>query len=453
MTTTKATPPHGLLLGWQEPPASGRRSEFPTPVWDDGREGHLVTVAPTGAGKGVGCIIPALLTWRGPAIVIDPKGENYAVTASRRRAMGQRVHVLDPFGITDCLQREALNPLDMLGTPRTATVDDMRVLADATMQMKALSKNNDPYWDSRAQQLITDAIRYCCRHVAQPTLADVRMLVEEYDHGCSFEKNAPEVRVKHPDAAVSFAPPGMSTERTRICITSVAVDHLAFITEGTVVGSLFNSTIDLKKVERGDPMTIYMVLPPDKLASHGKLLRLWLVTLLTTLAKRTRAPARPTLFLVDEAAQLGEVKQLVSAITLMRGYGVRVWSFFQDLSQIRHTYPTAWEEILNNCSFHQYFGASTPMAAQQLQAYLDLTCPRPVSSLKPNQLALYRPRAKGEVMRMPNYLTDAMFRGLHDPNPFHADQPELAIVDDDYEYEVEERDRGTILHFPAREGS
>lgn len=448
MTPSKQNPPHGLLLGWEEPGKG--KGDFQSPVWDDGGEGHLLTVAPTGAGKGVGCIIPALLTWRGPAIVIDPKGENYAVTASRRRAMGQRVHVLDPFGITDCIQPASLNPFDMLGTLRTASVDDMRVLADAVIQQKALSRNQDPYWDARAAQLITQAIRYCCRHLAQPTLRDVRMLVEDYDQISGAERNNAFVRVCHPDATATFSPAGMATDRTRICITSVAMDHLSFITDGAVAGSLFNSTIDLKKVERGDPLTIYMVLPPDKLASHGKLLRLWLDTLLSTLAKRTCAPGRPTLFLVDEAAQLGEMKQLVSAITLMRGYGVRVWSFWQDLSQILNTYPTQWEAILNNCSFHQYFGTSTPIAARQLQAYLGDTCPRPVASLKPNQLALYRPRATCALMRIPHYLSDAMFQGTHDPNPFHQLPPTLTLVDEEYAYEVEEKIGGTILHFPTR---
>ena len=52
------------------------------------REGHLLTVAPTGAGKGVGCIIPALLHYDGPAIVIDPKGENAAITTRRRSEGG-----------------------------------------------------------------------------------------------------------------------------------------------------------------------------------------------------------------------------------------------------------------------------------------------------------------------------------------------------------------------------
>jgi type IV secretion system protein VirD4 len=449
MSPPKQNPPHGLLLGWEEPGKG--KAGFQSPVWDDGGEGHLVTVAPTGAGKGVSCIIPALLTWRGPAIVIDPKGENYAVTASRRRAMGQRVHVLDPFGLTDCIQPASLNPFDMLGMPRTASVDDMRVLADAIIQQKALGKNQDPYWESRAGQLITDAIRYCARHLPHPMLRDVRMVVEDYDNMSGIDRNSGTLRVCHPATTVPFLTYGMASDRTRICITSTAVEHLAFVTDGAVAGSLFNSTIDLKRVERGDPLTVYMVLPPDKLASHGKLLRLWLVTLLNALSKRTCPPARPTLFLVDEAAQLGEMKQLVSAITLMRGYGVRVWSFWQDISQIRSTYPGTWEAILNNCSFHQYFGASTPMAARDLQAYLGDTCPRPVSSLKPNQLALYRPAAKGAVLRMPHYLTDTMFQGHYDPNPFHRQRQELSVVDDDFAYEVEEKKGGTILHFPARE--
>ena len=74
---------------------------------DDGRgplvrytgDAHLLTIAPTGAGKGIGCVIPNLLAYSGSVLVTDPKGENYAVTAGRRRAMGQRVMALDPFGL------------------------------------------------------------------------------------------------------------------------------------------------------------------------------------------------------------------------------------------------------------------------------------------------------------------------------------------------------------------
>ncbi|WP_159108309.1 type IV secretory system conjugative DNA transfer family protein [Hyphomicrobium sp. GJ21] len=447
MSPVRTQPKHGLLLGWAEKEKGG----FQKPVWAEGEEGHLITVAPTGAGKGVGCIIPALLTWRGPAIVIDPKGENYAVTARRRRDMGQKVHVLDPFGVTDCIQRASLNPFDMLGPLKQASYDDMRVLAHAVIQEKVLSTKNDPYWDSRAASLVTDAIEYCVDHLIKPTLMDVRTVIENYDRYsvCATSFSPAPVASAHHGILEPFAPLGMGTERTRTSITSTAMDQLNFITGGAVANSLFHSTIDLKKVERGDPITIYLVLPPNKLFTHAKLLRLWLITLLGAIGRREAAPKLPTLMLVDEAAQLGEVKEITTAITLMRGYGVKVWTFWQDLTQLAKVYPHDWQSILNNSAFHQYFGASTPMAARVLQEYLADTCPRPITSLKNNQLALYRPGHKGTVARMPNYLTDAMFAGQFDANPFYTSEPELALVDEDYE--VHEDKGGVLLHFPARE--
>ena len=88
----------GLPLGTPAASKTARRAATEVPIFDDD-EGHLITFAPTGAGKGVSCIIPALLTWDGPAIVIDPKGENYAVTARRRLELGQRVALIDPFNV------------------------------------------------------------------------------------------------------------------------------------------------------------------------------------------------------------------------------------------------------------------------------------------------------------------------------------------------------------------
>jgi hypothetical protein len=47
--------------------------------------GHILTCAPTGAGKGIDGVIPNLLDYPGSAFVLDFKGENYAVTARARR--------------------------------------------------------------------------------------------------------------------------------------------------------------------------------------------------------------------------------------------------------------------------------------------------------------------------------------------------------------------------------
>ena len=87
----------GLLLGRRKGGLIG---------WDDNR--HVLTVAGSRAGKGVSLIVPNLILYEGSAFVIDPKGENAAITAGRRgkgtrkkgAGLGQDVYVLDPFDVS-----------------------------------------------------------------------------------------------------------------------------------------------------------------------------------------------------------------------------------------------------------------------------------------------------------------------------------------------------------------
>ena len=135
-------PDDGLLVGWSLEPGhrksiigfrkAGPENSSPAvslePILDTG-EGHIATVAPTGAGKGTGCIIPALLRYTGPVVVVDPKGENYAVTAERRRKLGQEVILLDPFNITGEETRHRFNPLDLADPSSDRFVEDVATLA------------------------------------------------------------------------------------------------------------------------------------------------------------------------------------------------------------------------------------------------------------------------------------------------------------------------------------
>src|SRR6185312_15521150 len=101
----------GLLDEWANPWKPGDvllgRSMY-DPRWLVGikDDRHVATIATTRAGKGRSVIIPNLLTWRGSALVIDPKGQNACVTALKRGhggagltgALGQTVRILDPLG-------------------------------------------------------------------------------------------------------------------------------------------------------------------------------------------------------------------------------------------------------------------------------------------------------------------------------------------------------------------
>ena len=92
--------PNGLIVG-REDRERGRLLRY------DG-EAHLLTLAPTRSGKGVGAVIPNLLTAERSILCIDPKGENARVTARARRRLGP-VHVLDPFSVSG-VPSSAYNP-------------------------------------------------------------------------------------------------------------------------------------------------------------------------------------------------------------------------------------------------------------------------------------------------------------------------------------------------------
>ncbi|MEZ5923307.1 MAG: type IV secretory system conjugative DNA transfer family protein [Hyphomicrobiaceae bacterium] len=416
-----AKPSKGILLGFESDQGRHRpespSASSPRPIWREG-EGHLLTIAPTGTGKGTGCIIPALLTWDGPAVVIDPKGENYAVTADRRQKLGQKVAVLDPFGITGAARHAALNPFDILSGKADMAADDAAVIARLSVQGSALPR--DPFWDERAETLIAGLILHVARtaRLERRNLGEVRRLIELPDK--QHDKLAVELR-QSSDAGITAAASilEMHASNTRSGILSTAASHLSFLRGQAVQDSLASSSIKLAQIAQGAPLTIYLVVPPDRLVSHGKLLRLWLGMLMTIMARRRRVPDRPTLLIVDEAAQLGPMDELRSAVTLMRGYGVKVWSFWQDLSQLVRTYPVDWPSFLNNASAIQVFGIGNSQGASDLEAYFSYQARAMLDDMAPDETLVIERGMRPRLLLRPNYLDDPELAGYAKPNPFY----------------------------------
>ncbi len=114
-------------------------------------EGHLMTLAPTRSGKGVGTIIPNLLTYAGPVVCIDPKGENTQVAATRRCTFGA-VHVLDPFGVSGAIS-DAYNPLDAIDPASADGPEDAAALADALVADPP-GQVHEAHWNEEAKALI-----------------------------------------------------------------------------------------------------------------------------------------------------------------------------------------------------------------------------------------------------------------------------------------------------------
>lgn len=439
----RSLPDEGLLVGWSLEPGRRRNvigfhSQTPgdlspsttlEPILDTG-EGHLLTVAPTGAGKGTGCIMPALLRYPGPVIVIDPKGENYAVTARRRREMGQQVVVLDPFEITSAKERYRFNPLDLADSRSSRFVEDVATLANLASSSTKEDRNGENiFWREMGRTLVAAAMIdvLTMPDSEESTLTAVRGLInsplEDLRNRAEKWKDAGQPELRRLAGILNIP-----ASETLGGYLAFAIHQLDFLKGAQIEEHLSASDLDLNAVYEGDPVSIYLVLPPDKLESHAGLLRLWIGTLIAVITRRTRRPKHATLMLIDEAAQLGELPQLRQAITLLRGYGVRVWTFWQDLSQMRNLYPADWETLLNNCRVQQYFGATTALAADAIVLTSGYGTRESVLDLERDEMILNISGDEPVVARTPNYRYDPPFEGAFDANPFYVNLPEEGYV-------------------------
>ena len=431
----ESIPDEGILIGWslehehQKRPigirfgyhADDEQPEFLEPILYD-HSGHLMTIAPTGAGKGTGCIIPALLRYQGPVIIIDPKGENYAVTARRRRDMGQEVVLLDPFELVeveDAGERGSLSPLDIIDPESAQAPDDAAMLAEMIIPDAVMS--TDPFWEHRARQLITGLILHVVtsRPPVLKNLGEVRYLLNQSPEDLTF--TAREM-VKSTSQEVRQMASILITAETKVraSIVSTAQSQMENFRGDLVNAITANSSFDLSRVTKGDPLSIYIVIPPDKLESHGRLLRLWIGVLMVAIMRRRRPPDQRTLFILDEAAQLGPLAQLRQAVTLLRGYGMQTWSFWQDLSQMKMLYPNDWETMINNCKIVQAFGFPNLRAAEAVREITGFTQAHDLLDLDTNELWLMTAGDEPVIAQLPNYLEDRVFSGLFDANPYHT---------------------------------
>lgn len=130
----------------------------------------------------------------------------------------------------------------------------------------------------------------------------------------------------------------------------------------------------------------------------------------------------------------------------MRGYGVKCWSFWQDLSQLQRIYPRDWQSLVNNCAVQQYFGAMAPQAVAELEGYLGPSVHRLLARMKPEHALLIRRGLPAELVKRPDYLRDPVFEGIFAPNPFYHSN----FGDDLEEVKPPPPDYDNVVRFPEQ---
>ena len=286
-----------------------------------------MTLAPTRSGKGVGTLIPNLLTVARSAIVTDPKGENATVTYEARRRLGP-VHVLDPFGVTG-LPASAYNPLGRLAPDSPDLGEDAASLAEALV-VDAPGQMGEAHWNEEAKALLSGLILFAVCHEAEDrrTLATVREYItlppDRFRELLGLMGASQEAGGLVARAANRFL--GKS-DREASGVLSSAQRHTHFLDSPRIVASTARSDFSFASL-RHEVASVFLVLPPNRLDAYSRWLRLLVSQALAEIARDAEArqlgqgangsaaadasgaaPLRePTLFLLDEFAALGRLE-------------------------------------------------------------------------------------------------------------------------------------------------
>lgn len=332
----------------------------------DGPE-HVLCFAPTRSGKGVGLVVPTLLTWPGSAIVHDIKGENWQLTAGFRNRHG-RVLLFDPTNPKSA----AYNPL--LEVRRGDwEVRDVQNVADILVDPEgSLDKRN--HWEKTSHSLLVGAILHVLYAEEDKTLAgvaaflsDPRRPIEATLAAMMTTKHLGEAG-PHPVVASTARELLNKSDNERSGVLSTAMSFLGLYRDpviAEVTGRCDWRIADFTAEAKAT--TLYMVVPPSDISRTKPLIRLVLNQIGRRLTEDLHATERKhrVLMMLDEFPALGRLDFFESALAFMAGYGIKSFLIAQSLNQIEKAYG-ANNSILDNCHVRVSFATNDERTAKRV---------------------------------------------------------------------------------------
>jgi len=332
----------------------------------DGPE-HVLCFAPTRSGKGVGLVVPTLLTWPGSAIVHDIKGENWTLTAGFRAKHG-RVLLFDPTNV----KSSAYNPLLEVRQGEWE-VRDVQNIADILVDPEgSLDKRN--HWEKTSHSLLVGAILHVLYAEKDKTLAgvanflsDPRRPVEATLRAMMDTPHLGEAGV-HPVIASSARELLNKSENERSGVLSTAMSFLGLYRDPVVARVTARCDWRIADlVGSKEPVTLYLVVPPSDINRTKPLIRLILNQIGRRLTEELEASGQRhrLLLMLDEFPALGRLDFFESALAFMAGYGLKSFLIAQSLNQIERAYGPN-NSILDNCHVRVAFATNDERTAKRV---------------------------------------------------------------------------------------
>tara|TARA_R100001086_G_scaffold108369_1_gene54705 strand:- start:238 stop:2157 length:1920 start_codon:yes stop_codon:yes gene_type:complete len=335
---------------------------------------HVMAFAPTRSGKGVGLVIPTLLSWTGTSIIHDIKGENWSLTSKWRSGFSRCIR----FDPTD-LASSRFNPLleIRLGAQE---VRDAQNVADILVDPEgSLERRN--HWDKTAHSLLVGAILHVLYAEDDKSLAGVATLLSDparpidetlermLDANHLGSRDRP---LTHPVVAEAARELLNKSENEKSSVVSTAISFLGLFRDPVVQRATSGSDWQIADLFLGQrPASLYLVVPPSDLSRTKPLIRLILNQIARRLCEELPEgqDRRQTLLMLDEFPALGRLDFFETSLAFMAGYGVRAFLIAQSLNQVEKAYGQN-HSILDNCHVRIAFATNDERTAKRVSDML-----------------------------------------------------------------------------------
>nr|CAM74313.1 Conjugal transfer protein [Magnetospirillum gryphiswaldense MSR-1] len=341
----------------------------------DGPE-HILTFAPTRSGKGVGLVLPTLLSWPSSVLVLDIKGENWRLTSGWRASQGQRILKFDPTAEEGSCH---YNPLAEVRIGTGHEVADAQNIA--TMIIDPDGKGLADFWQKSGYAWLTGAILYTLYKIRRDenriaSLPDIDAVLTAVGEGLdslladmvSVEAGT-EAATRLIQAAAQEMRDRAAQERSGVQSSS-KVD-LSLYRDPMIARNISGSDFRLDELMNSEaPLSLYIIIPPSDIDRLRPLLRIILNLFMRRLMQNVGADGRAThkhrlLLMLDEFTSIGKLEIFERSLAFMAGYGLKAFLIIQDLLQLQGTYGKE-NSIMGNCHIRIAYAPNDVTTAKTL---------------------------------------------------------------------------------------
>jgi len=343
-------------------------------VRHDGPE-HVFCFAPTRSGKGVGLVIPTLLSWPHSVLVYDIKKENWALTAGWRRQFS-RTWRFEPTSIDSV----RFNPLLEI-RKGLSEVRDTQNVADILVDPTGERETRD-HWQTAAHALLCGAILHVLYAEGDKTLAGVAAVLS--DPACTQRQTLSRILVTnhlptgpHPVVAQAAREMLNKSDNELSGVVSTAMACLGLYRDPVIARNTAESDFRIADLMNADaPVSLYLVVPPSDLARTRPIVRLMLNQIGRRLTESMQvggpvAYRHRLLLLLDEFPSLGRLEFFETALAFIAGYGLKAVLIAQSLNQLEKAYGPH-NSILDNCHIRLAYAANDDRTARRISDLLGL---------------------------------------------------------------------------------